>query len=248
APPPTWGYCESQCTGLDELTCIDTAGCRAIYVAGAFGDCWSTDQNGPIQGGGCAGLDAYECSRHDDCSAVHGVLEAFGEPEEDAPEFAIGIGAFESCIPEKGSCDADPESCEPIPGSCEGEAICPMAPPDCPSGTTPGIAGGCYTGYCIPLADCGDGDPDPGLCYAPVDDGQAPPACPEGTTPGIAGGYYTGYCIPLALCEAAPACADIPAEATCIAREDCTPLYEGVDCVCEGDACTCADWVYTTCS
>src|SRR5690606_35778212 len=138
APPPTWGYCESQCTGLDERTCIDTAGCRAIYVAGAFGDCWSTDQNGPIQGGGCAGLDAYECSRHDDCSAVHGVLEAFGEPEEDAPEFAIGIGAFESCIPEKGSCDADPESCEPIPGSCEGEAICPMAPPDCPSGTTPG--------------------------------------------------------------------------------------------------------------
>jgi len=36
-------------------------------------------------------------------------------------------------------------------------------------------------------------------------------------------------------------------EAECVAAEDCAPLYEGVDCTCTGDACSCADWVFTSC-
>ena len=67
APTPTWGYCESACTGLDEATCVATSACRAIYVSGetvTYADCWSVDQTGPIQGGGCDGLDATTCSMH----------------------------------------------------------------------------------------------------------------------------------------------------------------------------------------
>lgn len=199
APTPTWGYCESQCTGLDETNCMAASGCRAIYTSNCidqecadqpvYVDCWSTDMQGPIQGGGCAGLDAYTCSMHDDCSAVH----------------------YPACD------QADAE-----------------APAPC------GAAG---FGYC---AD--EGDPvDPGNCYEPVTCDQAPPDCPEGTTPGIRNGCYTGYCIPLAECEDQPACAAIEAEASCIARTDCTPIYRGENCTCEETVCTCETWIYASC-
>ena len=248
APTPTWGYCEGHCTGLDEETCIDTGACRAIYAGETYHGCWATDQTGPIQGGGCDGLDAFVCSQHDDCSAVHAWLEV--PPGDgsgaDAPEpgFTNTVGPFERCIPEKGSCEG--AGCGD-PGSCEGEAECDALPPECPTGTAPGIVDGCWSGYCIPLADCGDGDPDPGTCYGEVVEGEVAPECPAGTTPGIAQGYYTGYCIPLDRCEAAPACSEIQAEATCIAREDCTALYQGVGCECVGDACSCDEWVWTSC-
>ena len=199
APAPTWGFCESQCTGLDESTCTATGGCRAIYVSSCidddcideplFADCWSTDMTGPIQGGGCEGLDSYTCSMHDDCSAVHHQV--------------CDEGGFQEA-----------------PAACAGAF-----------------------GYCT-----SEGDPvDPGNCYEPVTCDQTAPECPDGTTPGIRNGCYTGYCIPLANCEAQPACGEIPAEASCIARTDCTPIYRGENCSCEDTVCTCESWVYEEC-
>jgi len=152
APAPTWGYCESQCTGLDEATCSTTSGCRAIYTSNCidqdcldeplYVDCWSTDMQGPIQGGGCEGLDAFTCSMHDDCSAVHypGCDQADAEVPVPCPP-----GAFGYCINEDGSAD---------PGDCYGPVTCDVATPECPEGTTPGIKDGCYTGFCIPLEQC----------------------------------------------------------------------------------------------
>jgi hypothetical protein len=241
AAPPTWGYCESQCTGLDESSCAAASGCRVIYVNPFYNDgppvyaeCWSTDMTGPIQGGSCEGLDATTCSMHDDCSAVHNQACEGGAPEP------CPTGAFAYCTDEAGG--------DPRTGTCDGELTCERASPACPDGTTPGIAGGCYTGYCIPVDDCGSPG-NAGLCYAPVTDDQAPPACPDGTTPGIgADGHYTGYCIPLEDCEAQPACSEIAAEATCIARADCLPIYQGEDCSCDqAGACTCAVWNYDHC-
>jgi hypothetical protein len=197
APTPTWGYCESQCTGLDQTTCTATSGCRAIYTSNCitddciddpvYVDCWSTDMTGPIQGGSCEGLDSTTCSMHDDCSAVH----------------------YPSC------------------GSTDAPTVC--------------VAGS--FGYCT----AEDPSTDPGNCYEAVTCDIAPPECPEGTTPGIRNGCYTGYCIPLEECEAAPACADIPAEASCIARTDCTPIYRGENCTCEDTVCTCETWIYASC-
>src|SRR5690606_7507016 len=64
--PPSWAPCNSACSGLDEYTCMDTAGCRVAREDGVYAGCHATDQTGPIQGA-CAGLGPWECSRHDDC-------------------------------------------------------------------------------------------------------------------------------------------------------------------------------------
>ncbi len=156
APAPTWGFCESQCTGLDEATCTAASGCRAIYTSNCidrdcideplYVDCWSTDMQGPIQGGGCEGLDAYTCSMHDDCSAVHYPACDQAGDAEPAP-VPCGAGPFGYCASEGDPID---------PGNCYEPVTCDAATPDCPDGTTPGIKNGCYTGYCIPLDQCED--------------------------------------------------------------------------------------------
>jgi hypothetical protein len=95
APVVYYDYatCYSLCEGLDETTCRAGDSCRAIYgcrttdasgvcTDAVFAGCWGTAPSGPAFGTPCAGLDALECSRHNDCSAVH--------------------QAYESCVP--GSC------------------------------------------------------------------------------------------------------------------------------------------------
>jgi len=83
---PDWGQCFGMCEQIvqsgansmaQEASCIAQAGCRAIYIdPGAinappkFADCWSIAPSGPVKGE-CAQLDAQQCSRHDDCAAVH---------------------------------------------------------------------------------------------------------------------------------------------------------------------------------
>jgi len=160
AAEPDWGLCVSQCTGLDESSCLEAPACRAVYqlpendtdtANAAYADCWATAQSGAIQGGGCAGLDAYQCSRHDDCVAYH--VTEFGC---DAPEGA---------------------DCAPMPRL------------------------GSYF-------SCG---PEP--------DSNPPP----------------------------PACAELSEEA-CVERADCSAFYVGIDCTCQGDQCTCAEWIFDECA
>jgi hypothetical protein len=129
-------------------------------------------------------------------------------------------------------------------GECTGETFCPTLPPACPQGTTPGIANGCWTGYCIPLAACGH---DPGECHGDVACDSLPPACPAGTVPGIDGACWSGYCIPEAACEP-EACEDLASEQACRVRTDCAPVYEGQDCTCRpGGGCECREHVYARC-
>jgi hypothetical protein len=128
---PDWALCYQACEGLGEATCKTTSGCRAIYEGSVFHECWGTAQSGPVQGGNCTALDAQECSRHDDCIAIH----AQGTP----------IGQFQSCAAETSIAD---------PGSCVGEVLCDALPPACPAGTIAGRRNGCWTGYCIPYAQC----------------------------------------------------------------------------------------------
>ena len=91
--------------------------------------------------------------------------------------------------------------------------------------------------------------PDPGKCYGEVLCDGPPPTCPPNTLPGVLDGCWSGYCIPVDDCEPPPvACASIGDETTCVDRFDCTPLYEGVDCVCdEFGMCECADWLFVSC-
>jgi hypothetical protein len=79
---PTWAACQTSCTGLAENDCIRTEGCRTAYDhacltgEGAcpalvpYLGCFAVDTTGPVRGA-CDGLDAFECSRHDDCLATY---------------------------------------------------------------------------------------------------------------------------------------------------------------------------------
>jgi hypothetical protein len=177
---PDWGQCYTGCEGLDEGTCKSRSACRAVYEGSAYHDCWAVGGSGPIQGGGCSGLDAQSCSLHDDCVAVHAVGTNGAE-----------IGSFTSCAAETNTTD---------PGSCVGNITCLAAEPACPSGTIAGRRNGCWTGYCIPYAEC----------------------------------------------DTLPTC-DSLGEAACISRTDCSPTYEGNNCTCNGQSCTCQSWTFDSC-
>jgi hypothetical protein len=133
-PYPDWAMCNASCEGLAESACLTTSGCRGAYNGSAFYQCWGVAPSGPLQGGACSGLDAYACSQHDDCVAIH-APGANGAP----------IGAFTSCAAEAGTGG---------PGSCVGEIDCFTGEPACPDGTIAGRRDGCWTGYCIPYAQC----------------------------------------------------------------------------------------------
>ena len=67
---------------------------------------------------------------------------------EDSPDGFIDCDAacYGYCVPDD----------TPDPGNCSGEVFCDALPPACPADTLPGIKDGCWTGYCIPLAQCED--------------------------------------------------------------------------------------------
>jgi hypothetical protein len=112
---PDWGVCGSPCEMLDEDSCRRADACRAIYVdscAGSgipcvrvdFSKCWPTAPSGPVRGSECVGLDAQECSRHDDCVAVH-FTDTNGQPStflgcqnEIAPAPSCGALSESDCI------------------------------------------------------------------------------------------------------------------------------------------------------
>ena len=143
-PPPDWASCPGACEGLDEASCLDTAGCRGAYLDSCppdadcdewsieFLECWGTAPTGPILYETCWGLDAYDCSRTDECIAVY------------ANSFE-GQMAFSHCAPEQ----PEPVGCELIDcaagyhceevctggGDCTPDGECP--PPECWSECVP---------------------------------------------------------------------------------------------------------------
>lgn len=273
APQPTWGQCESACTGLQEDSCLASENCRGIYAPeangtpGLFLDCWATDQN-PSGIVDCEGLDAYSCSTSDACVAVHEFAcggSGGGEPTPGGfqePECVPGF--FLSChneTPQAEGCYSDQdcnqgESCnagEICLSDGTGDAVCygycvpDACPPidiDCPE---EGFIKICPQDACEADCVCEPIDPiDPGECDGDVFCDSLPPLCEAGMTPGIANGCWTGVCIDLSLCPAAT-CGDIVGESMCIARDDCSPFYVGDNCSCDPNGCSCAEWVFDSC-
>jgi hypothetical protein len=74
APIPDWGSCQSVCSELTESDCATTPGCYSAWLVGGdttmYWDCFQTAPSGPVAGS-CDGLDAYACSRHDNCRAYY---------------------------------------------------------------------------------------------------------------------------------------------------------------------------------
>ena len=251
APLPSWGSCESFCDGLDEASCYETAGCRAAFVEDTYYGCWAVDQSGPVSGGGCDEFDSYECSRHDDCVAVHepGLCGTGAPADEAEPPPCPDIGWFSECRAEETGCYGDADC--PDDAHCNAAEVC-LPPPGCedPSGdpdSDPGLGkcdAVCY-GMCVP-----DVPIDPGSCTGDIFCDAEPPGCPPDSVPGRRDGCWTGFCIPVEACDdpppPPPLCPDIGEEAACI-DAGCSPLYVGEDCTCDADGCTCT-WKFIECT
>jgi len=164
APNPSWGSCESSCTGQDEQTCVQSSACRGVYAdvegVNSFVACWPTDTSGPLQNGTCEGMDAWTCSQYDDCSAVHACLNAGGDRPLDPSE--CDVGAFQSCTVEKTGCYGIAE-CD-AGEVCNAEDVC-LSPPGCSGESDSNGLIDCKTqcyGFCVtdPTPTCASLDED----------------------------------------------------------------------------------------
>jgi len=267
-PQPDWGSCWSECESHDEASCIATAGCRAAYLNSARNDgppaflgCWAVAPSGPVQGGGCANLDAQECSRHDDCSATYNA--------QLAPDDGIDSMQFAVCNAEQGGqgcygdqdcgagahCTTSDGECLPPPG-CGGGTACPAVcygkcvmdqdsctNVDCGSGshceqqctTGPTAPDGTCSPVCVPDQNtCGTVSCPPGHECVETCAGQDP------NNPGC--GVCTVECVPVGTC------AGLTTESACAVRGDCTAVYQGENCTCyPNGGCACEILTYERC-
>lgn len=113
---PTWGFCQTQCTGLDANTCAATAGCRQAWDFGClftrelctlpdpYYGCFAVDTTGPVPGT-CEGLGPQDCSRHDTCAGAYARDERCGNGTDDDRDGAVDENdeclTFTQCFDER---------------------------------------------------------------------------------------------------------------------------------------------------
>lgn len=191
APLPDWGACPSACEALGESACLAAERCRAVYTVTpcpadgtceqpptAFYGCWSIAPSGPAyERVACESLDAYECSRHNDCVGLY---------EQTAWAFALEAPplAFVSCAGEQVQGCYGEQDCPPG-WNCTADTEC-LPPPGCDPADGAGCPAVCY-GWCEPPA---------GTCQGTT----CPPGqhCEELCTPGACdpAGNCDSACIP----------------------------------------------------
>lgn len=274
-PAPNWGQCYSQCDALDEYSCLGTAGCQAAYetkegptpdgqTGYAFLGCWATAGGYPNEPANCSALDAESCSTRDTCSMNY--------VTRIAPDDGLERG-FSHCSAEGGSgtvcysdaectdserCTAGYEECNPPPG-CDPNQGCPAV----------------CAGHCVPKQtscsniDCGPGSHCEEQCsMGPNGETYCEPICVQDATCAAVDcgpGYHCvetctdpnpmdptapgcGQCYPQCVPDSNPAsCAEITDEMTCYSRGDCQAVYQGDDCTCYPDGCTCNVLTYDRC-
>jgi hypothetical protein len=131
------------CESLSESACAQDATCRVVKSAAcvasgtcatAFVGCFPTDQGTDPALDCFAATDGFTCSRSAGCTAYHRTTA--GSDPTLARTFAM-------CVPEG-----------KVPGTCFDAVVCTRPAPQCSAQSTPAVAGGCYTGGCIPLDLC----------------------------------------------------------------------------------------------
>lgn len=209
--PVDWGQCPSECETLTETECWAAERCRAVYLQEecardqngdqfcesapvSFMGCWAIAPSGPAaERVACESLDAYECSRHNDC--VGNYIGGGGQPFDAEPQAPAPQYNFLSCGPEPGSAngcaliDCGPgyhceETCFPC-DSTDGEAC----PPFCDAVCVPDV-NECPI-LCPPNSECvqvcADTDCDPnapdcgGTCTWECVEVGPPPVCEDVT-------------------------------------------------------------------
>ncbi len=256
------GPIETACDGLTAQDCSDHDNCISIYSSDGTGTSYeSCAAENPTTCDGSCGSGSHcaeECTvcgggngtdpktPCQSCSAVCIPDEACGA-DMTCP---TGYDCAQTCTMAGDGSTTCSNLCIPDgsnPGTCTSTGpMCNMAAPACPPNTTPGILDGCWSGYCIPTADCGPGDPGTCTSTGPMCN-MAAPACPPNTTPGITNGCWSGYCIPDAACPT-PDCTTLTTEDACEARSDCASVFTGMNCTCDANGnCTCESETFTRC-
>ncbi|MCE9580666.1 MAG: hypothetical protein K8W52_46525 [Deltaproteobacteria bacterium] len=241
-------YCDTNPADYSYGTCVETGFC--------------TDSSQCPTGSHCDGRQSCvpdnqqtACYADTDCAAGSYCDEATG-----------------ACLPST-TCTAAGQC--PTGSTCDSRGTC--VPVECTDNTQCGV--GCYcdttngtcveTGYCTTDADCATGsycdeprqtctpgtDPDKGSCAGAVTCSTAIPTCPADSVPLIKNGCYTGECQAIASCDLPPVCDVINTESSCLARNDCDAVYNGLNCkkpdgtACQsGDTnCTCERFVFADC-
>lgn len=188
----------------------------------------------------CDGLDEDACLAAGDCRAAY-ITECAPGADCTEPEPAFlgcwGIAPI----------GASPAECAGLDAfSCSAQSDCVAV--HYAQSTVPNPGDAPYGPFAFCGDEPGDSEPDWGSCTngSDVTCDALPPECPADTLPGIRDGCWTGYCIPVDQCEDLPACAGL-VESSCVARSECAPIYEGVDCTCDDVGCSCADWLFSSC-
>jgi len=246
------GPVQGACENLDAHECSRHDNCVAIYEQSSPNAVTQFDHCAAEPASSCAAVDCapgFHCEQQCDPSAPNAMCGAVCVADQTCAsvDCAPGYTCADVCTTGPNGQTVCSPTCVPTshdPGQCTGAVICGMPAPACPAGTTPGIANGCYTGYCIPNSACSPGDP--GECYGAVLCDALPPTCPTGTVAGVANGCWTGFCIPEAACPMA-ACASLASEPACLSRSDCRPIYDGHQCTCDINGCTCLVLTYARC-
>ncbi len=156
--------------------------------------------------------------------------------------------------------DPRPPGTTPPGYACDADAQCAAGCYCSPDGTC--VEGG----FCNRDDQCGDGltcdearnscDPQGGgTCAGTVTCNEVRPNCPADQVPIVENECWTGACQPIALCDVAPPCDRINTEASCLARAECSAVYNGQNCrrtdgtACRaGDTgCTCETYNFASC-
>ncbi|MDQ3366288.1 MAG: hypothetical protein M3680_12755 [Myxococcota bacterium] len=254
---PDWGSCYSQCEALDENSCLVTSGCRAAYTefqnddrVPEFRGCWATAPSGPVQGGGCVGLDAHACSRHDDCSAY------YIEPNWSTARLSPPLTSeFSRCAPENvGAACTGNQDCNPGERCTAGQEECSTNPNCDPTGA---CTDECW-GHCVPSSTCTTVMCGPNShCEETCNGTTCTPTCVPDVSGCLAATCAPGYecvetctgttgncqisCVPDTACEA------LPTQLACSTRSDCTEVFLGDDCTCYPGYCECNVLTYDRC-
>ncbi len=151
------------CSGLDAYSCFFDPSCGSLYSGNS--------QEGDTEFESCidVGSGACDCGSGESCVTVCPACLENGSDCSCTPtcvptqsDCTLQCPSGETCQLQcdslQGGCTQVCESDSLDPGQCSGPVTCNIAAPQCPAGTTAGIENGCYTGYCIPLADCAPTD------------------------------------------------------------------------------------------
>ena len=232
--------CDQPPLGEPGSECATNSQCMA--------GCYCSEKGVCEEAGFCETL--FDCPEGFECETERASCVPAGQkPDGCTDSTQCGTGwyceaSFGECVP-SWTCRNDEEcgpgwecnsnySCQPMSCTADDECmqgcICDESAKQCVE-----------TGFCMSNRDCPDGmscdlarqtctdTPNPGSCVGDVTCSDAPPVCDAGSYPGIINGCYTGFCIAVAECDILP-CVELTDDNACFARNDCSPVYRGVNC------------------